>query len=324
MAEIENIIDYLETEYAVTPQKTIFKYVNELLAKYDSAGTLVKYYQSKVREQISNPKIKVDLVRLKADFQMLDFLDHNKESLYVREASMLVYGDSKQFEKDNYDEVCSIIREAVDCAQEETERNDAILARYCIVPTEQEIFIKGDWKIEWQGYTLETAKLQGGMALTSTDLQSISHITVNSQQLMTIENRTSYQRMDAAETAMLYLGGFANHQQIMFLLKVIQDNPDIGYYHFGDIDIGGFLIHRHLCRATRKGFQLYCMGTEQLRDKRYVHGLKRLTDNDQKRLEALLDAEGYRQTVLYMKKHHVKLEQEIVSYYLSKSHGVID
>ena len=59
---------------------------------------------------------------------------------------------------------------------------------------------------------------------------------------------------------MMYLGGFANRYQIEFLKKVVLNNPNVRYCHFGDIDIGGFLIHKHLCRETLKNFELYCMG----------------------------------------------------------------
>ena len=46
---------------------------------------------------------------------MIDFLERNKEDLYVREASMFVYGDSKWFEDNNYEEVCTFLRAATDC-----------------------------------------------------------------------------------------------------------------------------------------------------------------------------------------------------------------
>ena len=114
------------------------------------------------------------------------------------------------------------------------------------------------------------------------------------------------------------MGGFANRHQIEFLKKVISDNPNAKYRHFGDIDIGGFLIHKHLCRETSKNFELYCMGIQQLRDMRFSHCLRELTDNDISRLEALMEDASYSEALKYMKEHNVKLEQEIISYYLEK------
>ena len=118
--------------------------------------------------------------------------------------------------------------------------------------------------------------------------------------------------------AMMYLGGFASRPQIEFLKKVIRDNPDVMYQHFGDIDIGGFLIHRHLCKRTSAAFGLYCMGVRQLSDERFQGCLKALTENDLARLKGLKEDAAYREVLEYMEKYGVKLEQEIVSYYIGR------
>lgn len=133
---------------------------------------------------------------------------------------------------------------------------------------------------------------------------------------MTIENKTSYQRMKDTSSAMMYLGGFANRYQIAFLKKVISDMPQVTYRHLGDIDLGGFLIHKHLCRETGKIFELYCMGIQQLSDIRFENCLRELTDHDRGRLEVLMEDTSYREVLMYMNAHNVKLEQEIVSYYM--------
>ena len=249
---------------------------------------------------------------------MLHFLENNKENLYVREVSMLVYGDSKWFENNNYEEICTFIRNATGQRKEESERNDAILSCFYVTPAEQEIFIKGNWRIEWEQYELDVSKFQGGIAIASSDIQSIKNISVNTANVMTVENKTSFQRLRDRNFAMMYLGGFANRYQIEFLKKVVLNNPNVRYCHFGDIDIGGFLIHKHLCRETLKNFELYCMGIQQLGDRRFSHCLKELTDHDMNRIGSLMSDIVYTEILEYMKAHNVKLEQEIVSYYLGQ------
>ena len=248
---------------------------------------------------------------------MLSFLEQNRENLYVREVSMLVYGDSKWFENNNYEEICTFVRTATGRIREDGERNDAILKLFDVTPIDQEVFIKGNWTIEWEQYVLDISKFKGGIAISSSDVQCIKNISVNSKGVMTIENKTSFQRLKNEDFAMMYLGGFANRHQIEFLKKVILDNPNVRYYHFGDIDVGGFLIHKHLCRETAKEFELYCMGIEQLSDTRFSHCLRELTDNDKSRLVTLME-EPYCDVLEYMQEHNVKLEQEIVSYYRDK------
>ena len=134
---------------------------------------------------------------------------------------------------------------------------------------------------------------------------------------MTIENKTSFQRMVDEKCSYLYLGGYANRHQITFLKKVMTDNTGLEYLHFGDIDAGGFLIHQNLCETTGIPFRLYCMGVPELLDKRYVNARKPLTQTDTLRLKSLAGKEAYEAVVTYMLTHNCKLEQEIISLVLT-------
>lgn len=316
--KVDRIHEFLKDNYGIIPQSTIWEQTELLLSEYRLSGQLVQAYCKGILAQKGNPGYIVDVERVEANLKMLHFLEDNKEELYVRELSMLVYGDSKWFELNNYDEVCNIIREVSDLPEEGYERNDTVLALYHIKPVEQEIWIKGNWRLEWDGYVIETAKLEGGIAIASNDIPAIRRITLLSSVMMTIENKTSFQRMGDSDTAVMYLGGFASRFQVLFLKKVIKDNPQISYYHFGDIDAGGFLIHRHLCQAADKNFILYCMGIDQLTDPRYRSCLKELSGNDVARLEGISSEKLYQKVAEYMKENNVKLEQEIISYYMQR------
>ena len=343
----EEIYRYLEEEYGDIPQGRLRQQAESLLEKYgqggDSsgisgctgensersdetrgrsdetsgaeAGSLVAPYICNVRLMLEKPGYCPDPERIGANLKMLRFMEENREKLYVKEASMLVYGDSKWFEEHNYDEICSIARQALGMPQEEDERNDVVLARFGIYPTEQEIFIKGDWILEWKDHVIRTAGMKGGIAVLSGDIQDLVKIRVRSPSLMTVENKTSYQRMQPEGTALVYLGGFAVRYQVRFLEKVLQDNPELECLHFGDIDVGGFLIHRHLCRAVGARFNLYRMGIRELEDPRFKPCRKKLTENDRIRMKGLMEEEEYREVLAYMDEHDVKLEQEIISYY---------
>ena len=313
---IEDIYDYLKTEYGVVPQNVILGQVQKIVEPYTHTGGIVQKYCEYILAQTEDPRCAFCPERVEENLKIFLFLEKNQENLYVREVSMLVYGDSKWFENNNYEEVCTFLRSAAGKSREESERNDEILGLFYVTPAEQEIFIKGSWVIEWEGYTLDIARLQSGIAIASGDVPSIKRICVNAENIMTIENKTSYQRMKDTSSAMMYLGGFANRYQIAFLKKVISDMPQVTYRHFGDIDIGGFLIHKHLCRETGKIFELYCMGIQQLSDIRFENCLRELTDHDRGRLEVLMEDTSYREVLMYMKAHNVKLEQEIVSYYM--------
>ena len=316
--QIPAVYDYLKDEYGIVPQHTISQIIGEIVGKYCLAGKITQSYCEMILAQSEDPRVSLFPERVEANLKMIAFLEKNEETLYLREASMLVYGDSKWFEANNCEEVCTFIRMAIGQIKEEGEQNDAVLSIFHIIPAEQEVFIKGDWKIEWDQYVLDVSKMKGGIAITSSDIKCIKNIKVDTENVITIENKISFQRMKDKKFAMMYLGGFASKLQTEFLIKVISDNPNAKYYHFGDIDIGGFFIHKHLCRETSKKFELYCMGIQQLSDPRYRHCLKNLTDSDRNRLETLLKDSLYQEVLTYMKNQDSKLEQEIISYYLEK------
>ena len=311
--KVDNIYEYLSQKYGILPQRAIAEQLKEMLSNYVPCGPLVQNYCDTLLKQLEDPRATMLLPMVHANLKMLCFLENNNQNVFIREASMLVYGDSKWFEKNNYEEICNILRTTLDAPKEE---NEEILARYFVIPAEQEVFIKGDWTIEWKDHILETKYLQGGIAIASNDILDIEKITIHAKRVMTIENKTAYQRMSMRGTACLYLGGFATRYQVAFLKKVIEDNPKVSYWHFGDIDIGGFFIHRHLCKATEKEFKLFAMELEQLKDERFAHCLQPLTDNDRNRMETLLEDERYEKVLTYMREMDVKLEQEIVAYYL--------
>lgn len=313
--QIDIIYDWLKREYGITPQNVLVKKAKALLEQYFCHGKAMEYYREHIFLLLQDPRTEINLDYLEANLKMLYFLETNTKELYVREASMMVYGESKWFEEHNYNEVCNLLREALHLPLQENEKNDTILAMYHISPTEQEIFIKGNWKLEWEDHTLEIGKLKGGIAISSSDIESLKCITADAEKIMTVENKTSYQRVNESNTAAIYLGGYATRWQVLFLQKVIQDNQELTFCHFGDIDVGGFFIHRHLCNATGKWFELYCMDIDQLEDGRFIKCHKELTNNDRKRMQQLLKEEPYMQIMRYMEEKNVKLEQEIISYY---------
>ena len=304
---------YLSDEFGVALRDDIAADIRSLLERYGSGGKLTEYYHSYIEKQLAVPGFSLDTERVRRNLMMLDFLDKNKRKLYVREVSISVYGDSKWFEENNYDEICMIAGLALNMPENSPDINgDDILQRLNIMASEQDIFIKGAWIIEWTDYKLDVLKIPGGISVTSADAQNIIKVTVESERMITVENKTSYQRMSSASDSYMYLGGFASRYQILFLRKVISDNPKIKYCHFGDIDVGGFFIHRHLCHETGHDFELYKMGISELRDPRFAGCLRPLTSNDLVRMESLITDETYHDVLSYMKEKNVKLEQEII------------
>lgn len=309
--------DYLEKRFGISARDNILKRVDDLITRNRGKGELTDYYCQKISGVMEQSAPNVDMKRAEELFSMLAFIQENEDDLYVREASVLVYGNSKYFESDRRcEEICSIIREATGKEKKENEQNDEILQQYHISNVEQEISLKGDFLIEIEDCRLETKYFSGGLSLSSRDIERIDRITVRTGQVMTVENKTSYYRFAGKDCSSIYLGGYANRHQVELLKKIYDYNPRCAFWHFGDIDVGGFLIHQHLCAATGIDFRLFHMGREELRDARYQRALISLTENDILRAGRMVENPCYRDTINEMLQRNVKLEQEIISYAL--------
>ena len=192
------------------------------------------------------------------------------------------------------------------------------LRRYDVIPAEQEILLRGNWILVWEDCILDVSKTGGAVAISGEGLERLRSIRVFPATVMTVENKTSFLRMSTEQYALMYLGGYAGALQISFLKKLAAQMSDISFFHFGDIDIGGFMIHRHLALHTGIDFATYRMGIAELGDARFRKALRPLTSQDRLRANSLADDPIYHITVSYMLQHNVKLEQEMVSYFEEK------
>ena len=104
-------------------------------------------------------------------------------------------------------------------------------------------------------------------------------------------------------------------------MKLDEQNHDIMYYHFGDIDAGGYYIYEPLVEKT--GLNIQTMNMNPITLEKNKDLWKELTLNDKKRLRKLKEhlhekesrgvlLKGYRDTLDYMLENNCKLEQEAV------------
>ncbi|MEE0775374.1 MAG: DUF2220 family protein, partial [Merdibacter sp.] len=173
--------------------------------------------------------------------------------------------------------------------------------------------------IQKGGQRIAIGAFPGGIEFAADELTDIEAIHVDAQRFITVENKTAYYRCTGKDAVFFYLGGYANRTQRDFLKRVYLDHPQLSFCHFGDIDAGGFYIHDNLCALTGIPFMLWHMSVQELQDPRFADCLLPLTTQDRRRLNKLAQHAVYHDTVTYMLERGVKLEQEIVSYYLYKT-----
>lgn len=310
LPEIER---YLIEKYNYVSKDMQIVKLQKLVDKYRQASTICEEECLKLEQCIEERKVPKNIEELDDVLKAVAFIENNKEFLYIREASMRVYGDSKYFEETTLVQVCALLRKHIDRTCSEAEMQDEILLEYHIAKEPMKLCIKGNAQIKINDMVVDISGFSDGVEFSATELKNIQEVTILAPEFMTIENRTSYLRYQKADTVIFYLGGYANRYQRDFIKKIYTCNPKKRYMHFGDIDAGGFFIHRNLCEVTGIDFETCYMSEKELQNPCYASCLHELTGNDRVRLQELQKDPKYRTTVEYMLANDVKLEQEIVS-----------
>lgn len=249
-------------------------------------------------------------------FRAVNLVERNTQECFIREFSIRYFHDSKKFEG-LIGKVCKIMRE--ERLEFDAMENDEILAEYQIYHTPGYVYLKGNVHISI-GASDELVSVGSfpnglGFGLDRTLNHSFEIVaeTGQIQRIYTIENLTTFFRFEQDNSLIIYLGGYHNTIRRNLLIHIYETFPEASYYHFGDIDAGGFQIFYHLKEKTGIPFQMYRMDLMTL--KRYQEYGKPLTENDRKRLRYMLNQkieESQKEIIAYMLEENVKLEQECI------------
>lgn len=310
---ISEIEEYLGTKYGYVSKDAQLLKLKGIVNLYRDASNICSKECEVLQEKIDKRQLPSNIEEIDDIFKMIAFIEHNKEIIYIREASMQVYGDSKYFENNTVQNVCSLLRKYSNKEVVQEELYDEILQDYHIYKEPQKLCIKGKAIITISGKTVDISGFVDGIEFCASEIEKIESVKLMTNAFMTIENRTSYLRFNKDDFVTFYLGGYSNRYQRDFIKLIYKNNYDKSYYHFGDIDAGGFWIHSNLCNVTGVPFNLFSMSIKELENPEYKECLHKLKENDVTRLEELRNNPKYTEVVDYMLKNNVKLEQEIVS-----------
>ncbi len=240
-------------------------------------------------------------------------IERNQKQCYIREFSITVFRDSKILEHIG-SRLGKIFRNfGEDFADKDIAE---ILAEYGIYHTPNYVYLKGKISFTIGKTMYDIGSLKQGIGISGEDLSEIGFCDISAvKKVITIENLTTFFRWVEPESLIIYLGGYHNSVRRALLKAVHLALPDAQYYHFGDIDAGGFEIYKNLCAKTKIPFQMYRMDLDTLvSHQRYG---KELTENDRERLKKMLEQnaggeEEFCELIRYMLENNVKLEQECI------------
>ena len=277
-----------------------------LLNLYMNCTPLLHDFCQEQVDRINNnrkPQYSDDLAKLEQILKVLAEVENVDEEVFIRNFSIRVLGDSKAFEKIKTS-VVSILCEYGDYTDK-----DHVLENLNIVKNPGYVYAKGNGQIIISGQVIDFRNLDGDLGLSSALLDNIENVQVYASKVITVENLTTFNSYADKDAFAIYLGGYHNSIRRKLICKIYEQNPDKAYYHYGDVDAGGFNILLDLRAKTGISFIPFNMDVVTL--EKYKEFTKRLTENDKSRLKNLLGGE-FDSVINYMLENDCKLEQEAI------------
>lgn len=288
----------------------------EMYSQYMNIHYIMDAFCKKQMERLNNykdAKYKFDVaINI---LELLKYLLGNNSDIMERELSVAVLGDTKLFEKSYKSRICSIIEEygELDLSSlDKKEKEKAILEEYQVFSNPSYIFLKGNVEIHYIDGSSISITPDNPLAILSEAITRIEIIKVNSNRIVTVENLTSYNRINDNKSTFIYLSGYHNTAKQRFLKKIAENNSGVSWFHFGDIDPDGYFILKNLVEKTGISFVPLYMDVQQLIN--YRQYCKPLEKNDIVKGNSLLKVNFYNEVMEFMLANNCKLEQEIISW----------
>lgn len=302
--ELDNVYEYIGR----LPKKDMNKSVLHLMEKYKNRNEILNSYCRAQCERISSNKsiqfFNDDLIELENILIAVDELLKVDTETFVRDFSVRVFKDSKIFEGVS-SKVTTLLYEYGNFPEK-----DQVLGNLNIIKNPTYVNFKGAGIIDINEQRIDLRNFSSDIAISSAMLSDIHRIDVTGKAVITIENLTSFHTFYDEDMFVIYLGGYHNSVRREFIKKIYQQNPKIIFYHFGDIDAGGFYILEHLKKQTGVDFKAFKMDIGTLKE--YHHYSKNLTDNDRHRLIKFKDSQ-FNEVISFMLENNCKLEQEAIN-----------
>lgn len=275
--------------------QTSFKYLNYLLNKLNN--------KQKVDRDFKN------IGELKNVISGIEAIENNEKEILLRNFSLSIFNDSKYLEN-NEDKFLNIFN---NFSMNKYEDFMDLLSKHNILKNPKYSYIKNGIEILINEESINLNKFGYSLNLTSEEILNMQIKNVFVKKVITIENLTTYNYFNNKDYCIIYLAGYHNSDKERLIKKLYEFSPNLEFYHFGDIDVGGLKILFDLKNKTCVNFKKYLMDLNTLI--KYRKYCKNLTENDKKELNQMLYNEEYvefRDLIIYMLKFNVKLEQEAI------------
>lgn len=196
-----------------------------------------------------------------------------------------------------------------------------VWAELGLVEHPQHVLVSGPLVLQHHGHTLDIGGFDPDVGLSTETVRGCSVERLRADSILTVENLTSYYqtallaRGAGGRTLVIYLGGYHNRVRRLLLAKlgdfVHSKQLPVRFFHWGDLDLGGFQIFRHLAVRTGIPLEPWLMDRETYLT--HLSAGTRFPIAYRRRLESLLHSPGFgvfHDVLIEMLQHGLRLEQE--------------
>jgi len=249
-------------------------------------------------------------------FRAIQFIDGMGDSeLLERVFSLQCFGDSKQFERTVKSRLLSALRKYLD--SEEDAKDEDLLRQIGIVKYPEQFEFCGDVKLSCECGMADFSCLRYGGSVCLSDLiRGNFVIAPGVKRILSIENRANYidyiYKHKADNELVIYHGGQYSPSKKKFFHAVAKATPtNCRWFHWGDIDYGGFSMLARLRREIAQDISAYRMNVQEL--KRYSNLTASVTRAYAEKVKSLRlrpELNDCKECLDYMVSNRKKLEQE--------------
>ena len=252
ISKIDEIYEFLEEQRP----SLLFDYVLNKIS-FSKSECLSSYLKEIQNGNVSRKSVVQLYDKIDDLIKIVDSLEILETEQSIRDFSATVLGDSKRLN--------NLIANLKVLYNESRLSDDEFLLKHKLTKNPSPVLVKGSGRIFINGQKIDLRSIGIPIGLYIDDLSDFSVLLEKEEQIVTtIENLTTFYDYQS-KGVIVYLAGYASNNKIKFL-RAIKNSNYCKFYHFGDMDYGGFAILSDLLVKTELPFEAIYMDINTLKN----------------------------------------------------------
>jgi hypothetical protein len=259
-------------------RESLINSINQMKPLDNEIQSFFKKQLEQMEQSSSIPRFFTDRIELNEDLiKCLVYLSQNNQEVQERVLSSLLYNDSKYFERTVKGKVLSVLK-AINKGKGEELSDEELLRERGVVKWPEILEFTGRLAVLFkQGELMDFSVLTYGAYINSLMVEMVDKVCLyRIKKVIFIENKANYvwyiTQEKKEEELVVYHGGCYSPVKGRWFKKIceacIQDGEQIKFYHWSDIDVGGFRIFSRLKTEIVSSLEPFQMDIETLEKNR--------------------------------------------------------